>query len=220
MKYFSAVATYQFSWDQVAAGYWLRYPNPFSKHVLTEDTVQRTVSSDRQLYSTRVITKTNKLPKWGERFVPKSTRSTCIVEESVVDPTNKTFTTYTRNIGLSSIMTVDEKCVYKPDPGNNTVTICQREAWINSNLFGFSYAIQAFGHERFKSNAGKAVKGFEYVLNKLYMPDTIPVDNTLQLNLNKETIKSTAKLAKDVVKEKAKERVTAVATYASGTTTG
>ena len=28
MKYFSAVANFQFPWDQVTAAYWLRYPNP------------------------------------------------------------------------------------------------------------------------------------------------------------------------------------------------
>lgn len=44
------------------------------------------------------------LPKWGEKFVPKSTRETLIVEESHVDLANKTFTTYTRNIALSNIM--------------------------------------------------------------------------------------------------------------------
>ena len=108
--------------------------------------------------------------------------------------------------------------MYKPDPNNKSATVCERDAWISSNVFGFSYAIQKFGYERFKSNAGKAVKGFEYVLNKLYVPETIPIDNTRQLNLNKEKIKTTAKLAKDAVKEKAKEKVTAVATYAGGTT--
>ena len=108
--------------------------------------------------------------------------------------------------------------MYKPDPNNRSATICQREAWISSGVYGFAYAIQKFGYERFKSNAGKAVKGFEYVLNKLYVPETVPVDNTRQLSLNKEKIKSTAKLAKDAVKERAKEKVTAVASSIGGTT--
>ena len=51
------------------------------------------------------------------------------------------------------------------------------------------------------------------------MPEMVPFDNTRQLNLNKEKIKTTAKMAKDAVKEKAKEKVTAVASYAGGRTT-
>ena len=50
------------------------------------------------------------------------------------------------------------------------------------------------------------------------MPETIPVDSTRQLNLNAEKIKTTARLAKDAVKEKAKEKVTVVASYAGGNT--
>ncbi len=113
---------------------------------------------------------------------------------------------------------MEEKCTYKPDPKNSAVTLCHREAWISSSVFGFSYALQKFGYERFKSNVSKTVKGFEFVLDKLYVPEPTSVDNTRQLSLNKEKIKSTAKMAKDAVKEKAKEKVTAVASYAGSTT--
>jgi len=56
-----------------------------------------------QLYSKKLLTKTNAMPRWGERFVPGA-RFVCVLEESVVDPVNKTLTTYTRNIGYTSIM--------------------------------------------------------------------------------------------------------------------
>ena len=59
------------------------------------------------------------------------------------------------------MQTIDEKVVYTQDPENKNQTICERQAWIMSNLFGFSYAIQAFGFERFKKNAHKALNGFE-----------------------------------------------------------
>lgn len=41
-------------------------------------------------------------PKWGEHFI--STRIVKIIEESVVDPKEKTLITYTRNIGYTSVM--------------------------------------------------------------------------------------------------------------------
>ena len=42
----------------------------------------------------------------------------CIMEESEVDPAAKTFTTYTRNITFSKLMSVEEKCVYYTNPDN------------------------------------------------------------------------------------------------------
>jgi hypothetical protein len=40
------------------------------------------------------------------------------MEESEVDPATKTFTTYTRNITFSKLMSVEEKCVYYTSPDN------------------------------------------------------------------------------------------------------
>lgn len=56
------------------------------------------------LYTKRLLTKTNRVPKWGERFVSKNIVK--IVEESVVDPKTKTLTTYTRNLGYAKVMVI------------------------------------------------------------------------------------------------------------------
>lgn len=50
------------------------------------------------------------------QFVGGPGAAACVVEESVVDAANKTFTTYTRNINFAKLMTVDEKCVYHVSP--------------------------------------------------------------------------------------------------------
>ena len=41
VKYFLGQSVQRSSWDQVLAAFWQRYPNPYSKHVLTEDIVHR-----------------------------------------------------------------------------------------------------------------------------------------------------------------------------------
>lgn len=118
---------FDYSWKHVVCAYWNRYPNPSrwvaclqwiirlgtltyqlpippphrSTHVLTEDTIKREVR-DGKLYSRRLLSKTNPVPKWGARFynnVPVK-----IVEDSVLDPVKKTFTTFTRNLGMKKIM--------------------------------------------------------------------------------------------------------------------
>jgi hypothetical protein len=118
-----------------------------------------------------------------------------VVEESIVDPKNKTLTTYTRNIGYTTVMTVEEKCVYRASQDNAEWTECRREAWINSNIYGFSYALQKFGVERFKNNVNKSVKGFTYALNQLF-PAVSHTSSSVKL---RDTAKAAKQIATSVV---------------------
>ena len=74
-----------------------------SKHVLTEDLISRTVAG-KKLFSTRLLTKTNRMPKWGYAIFGNNQQHVCIVEESILDPEKKSMTTYTRNIGYQKFM--------------------------------------------------------------------------------------------------------------------
>ena len=179
---------------------WLRYPNPYSNHVISEDTMTRKVTQDKKLYSQRLLTKTSKIPKWAEWFMGKSAYSICVVEESIVDPKEQTITTYSRNIGLQTIMTVEEKCVYKRSMENKNWTVCERQAWVNSSMgYGMSYAIQAFGIERFRQSASKTVKGFEHVLNRMFTPDV----ERVSLFISADRVKEVTLKAKELAKARA-----------------
>lgn len=168
VKYFECSTIFQFSWEQVAQGFWRRYPNPNSSHVISEDTISREIRNGK-LYSKRLLTKTNRIPKWGERFITKNPVK--IIEESIVDPKAKVLVTYTRNLGYTKVMNVVEKVVYTVSEENPQWTIAKRSAWIDSSVFGFSRAIQAFGLDRFKKNCLKMSNGFNYVLAHMF-PNT------------------------------------------------
>ncbi|KAK7793496.1 hypothetical protein R5R35_010164 [Gryllus longicercus] len=201
VKYFENSTVFHFSWEQVAQGFWKRYPNPHSNHVLSEDTVIREVRENK-LYTKRLLTKTNRVPKWGERFV--SSRTVKIVEESVVDPKEKVLVTYTRNIGYVRVMSVVEKVIYRVSEENRNWTVAHRSAWIDSQVFGFGRPIQAFGLERFRKNCQKMVNGFNYVLSGMF-PNISHGDSTaLQPpQSKKEALKDAAKKATDLAKSKA-----------------
>ncbi|KAG5674171.1 hypothetical protein PVAND_004154 [Polypedilum vanderplanki] len=196
-KYYGDSTIFHYNLEQVLQGFWRRYPNPYSTHVLIEDTVEREVTKDGKLYSKRLLTKTNKLPKWGERFF--KAKSVCIIEESLVDLKSKTLTTYTRNIGFNKIMSVIEKVVYRGDVHGNK-TIAYRSAWIDSQVFGFASAIRAFGCERFKKNCQKTNIGFNYVLGLLY-----PMQN--QHNSMQQDVAQKFKEAAKQVSEHVKEQI-------------
>lgn len=192
MKYFLGLSVLKSSWDQVFVAFWQRYPNPYSKHVLTEDILFREVTPDNRLISRRLLTKTNRAPRWTEKYLPSNmARSAYVIEDSIVDPQSRTLTTFTWNISHARYMAVEERCVYGVNPDNNSWTEIKREAWISSNLFGLSRALQEFGLARFKSSVTKTMKGFEFILAKM------------QGGTPSRTLAETAKEATDKVKETA-----------------
>ncbi|XP_059490802.1 PRELI domain-containing protein 1, mitochondrial [Neocloeon triangulifer] len=211
MKFFEAKTVFNYSWDQVAEGFWQRYPNPFSTHVLSEDTVFRQVDTSGRLKSLRLLTKTNLPPKWGEHVV--SNRTVKIIEESIVDPKSKTLTTYTRNIGYTKVMSITEKVVYKQSKENPAQTVAERSAWIDSQLYGLSRPIQAFGLDRFKKNCVKAEKGYQIVLNTMFpgheLPALLQTQKPSVLAEQKEKLKESAKRATELAKAKARPVVAA-----------
>ncbi|XP_030630805.1 PRELI domain containing 1b [Chanos chanos] len=173
-KYFFSETDIGRTWEHVLCAFWQRYPNPYSSHVLTEDVVFRAVTSDNCLISRRLFTKTNRLPRWAECVFPINlSRSVYIIEDSIVDPGNGSFTTLTWNLNHTKLMTVVERCVFLEKQDQPVLTRLTREAWISSAVFGLSRPIQEFGLARFKSNQVKAMKGLEYSLSNLQKSSTV-----------------------------------------------
>lgn len=210
VKFFEGSHTFKYSWDQIAKGFWQRYPNPYSRHVLTEDVLSREIR-DNKLFSLRLLTKTNLVPKWGERFI--TTRNVSIVEESVIDPINRTITTFTRNTGYTKVMGVEELCVYKQSTDNPTWTVVERKAWITSNMLGFARAIEVFGFERFRLNSQRAITGFQHVLEHLFPSVHFGEQRHCTTGglLDTANLKERAKKATELAKSRAKPLVAACA---------
>jgi hypothetical protein len=82
MKYFASQTAFQWSFDDLACVFWQRYPNPYAKHVESEDVISREVQGDT-IRTKRLLVKIIPMPKWGEMIT--SARSVPIVEDSVFD---------------------------------------------------------------------------------------------------------------------------------------
>jgi len=186
-------------------GIFLRYPNPFATHVLSEDTLYRELRANGVLYTRRFLTKTNKIPKWGETFLVNFKRMVPLVEESFVDRNNRKIVTYTRNVGLSRFMTAVEKVEYVANPENpDQETVAIKEAWIESGLYGLRSAVKSFGIERFKDNCRKATDGFNHVLHQLsaqqaYISE-VRQRKWQEMKSKSENLRESAKLAADRAK--------------------
>ncbi|XP_006899766.1 PREDICTED: PRELI domain-containing protein 1, mitochondrial-like [Elephantulus edwardii] len=188
VKYFLGQSVLRSSWDQVFAAFWQWYPNPYSKHVLTEGIVHREVTPDQKLLSRGLLTKTNRMLRWAERLFPANVaHSVYILEDSIVDAQNQTMTTFTWNINHARLMVVEERCVY----------------YVNSD----NSAVQEFGLARFKNNVTKTMKGFEYILAKLQgeAPSKTLVETAKEA---KEKAKETALAATEKAKDLASKAAT------------
>lgn len=49
--------TYDTSWDKVTLAVFNKYPNPFAKHVLSADIIDRYIGQDGKLRTTRLLVK-------------------------------------------------------------------------------------------------------------------------------------------------------------------
>ncbi|ESO95102.1 hypothetical protein LOTGIDRAFT_215258 [Lottia gigantea] len=190
---------FNFTWNQVAIGLWQRYPNVYSKHVLSEDVISRKIINGK-LHTKRLFTKTNPMPKAGEKFI--TARNVYIIEESIVDPKDKTFVTYTRNVGMQKYVTIEEKCFYQPDITDKSLTVCNRWAFISSSFFGLGRVIQTFCTQRFKQNVKKSMKGLNETMDKLFNPEA-----NQHNECRKEKFKEKAKAAVEKAKIKTSKQM-------------
>jgi len=179
MKFESVIDSLNFAWDEVVVGFWARYPNPFTTHVLTEDVLRRELRPDGSLYTCRLLMKTNSIPKWGQALMPA--RRVPIIEESIVDPNNKTLTTYCRNITYKSLMETTEKVIYtsRENEDGKSVTQCRKMFWVSSSWYAPTGGIiERFGIQRWVKNVVKTRCGMEHVLGQIYLEEDEAPEST------------------------------------------
>ncbi|KKK18243.1 hypothetical protein P175DRAFT_0502029 [Aspergillus ochraceoroseus IBT 24754] len=120
MKFFENVYTYDYSFPAVSLAYFLRYPNPYSRHVLTTDVIDRYVDpKTHRLHTTRIHLKKSKVPSGILKLLPKgiggsdNSGQSYILETTVVDVKEGWMESESRNMEWTGILSVVEKQVYR-----------------------------------------------------------------------------------------------------------
>ena len=120
MKIFTTNHTYDYPFPTVTLAYFLRYPNPYSTHVLATDILARHFDPVTQrLHTTRLHLKQSKLPKTVLRLLPKNILGAnrgpngearnFVLEKSVVDVREGWMETETRNLQYTGVLSVIER---------------------------------------------------------------------------------------------------------------
>ncbi|KAH8602241.1 PRELI-like family-domain-containing protein [Bisporella sp. PMI_857] len=121
VKFFEKSFSYDFSFQEVALAYFLRYPNPYSTHVLSSDVISRSIDPvTGRLHTLRVHRKSSRLPKAAIALLPQSVlgnisggrSESFILESSTVDVKEGWMRTESKNLDWTGILSVVEKQEY------------------------------------------------------------------------------------------------------------
>ncbi|EER30494.1 hypothetical protein CTRG_05893 [Candida tropicalis MYA-3404] len=162
--YFENKHNFNFDFETTSLAYFNRYPNPYSKHVLSIDTIESFVDSKGQLNTTRLIVKTGRLPNFIKPFLGNNLNS-WIIEKSVIDPNKKVLYSYTSNLDHRKFIRVEEFLKYKST--GLEVTSLESKVKFSSNLFGFKEKIEKWSHNRFSTNMEKSKLGLQFAMMRL-----------------------------------------------------
>jgi 4-amino-4-deoxychorismate lyase len=126
VKFYSSTEQYPYPFPAVTLAYFLRYPNPYSTHVLSTDTIARSFDPETQRLTTiRLHLKRSKLPGAVLKLLPRSLlgasatgdTQSFILEKSVVDVKEGWMDTESRNLEWTGVLSVVERQKFmRPNP--------------------------------------------------------------------------------------------------------
>ncbi|KAF8852152.1 hypothetical protein BDZ45DRAFT_600382 [Acephala macrosclerotiorum] len=121
VKFYESNFTYDYSFPAVALAYFLRYPNPYSTHVLSTDVISREIDANGRLHTLRVHRKSSRLPSAVLKLLPKSVlgnvsggkSESYILETSTIDVKEGWMHTESKNLDWTGILSVVERQEYR-----------------------------------------------------------------------------------------------------------
>ncbi|KAI9768841.1 MAG: hypothetical protein M1840_004655 [Geoglossum simile] len=131
VKFYENSFSYDYSFPAVTLAYFLRYPNPYSTHVLSTDVIDRHIDPKTQrLHTVRLHLKRSKLPSAVLKLLPKSilgatsndSSQAYILERSVVDVNEGWMETESQNLEWTGVLSVVERQVYQRPLGLAAMT--------------------------------------------------------------------------------------------------
>lgn len=156
VKFYSSNETYSYPFPAVTLAYFLRYPNPYSTHVLSTDTISRHYDPELQRLTTiRLHLKRSKLPSAVLKLLPRSflgasasgDTQSYILEKSVVDIKEGWMDTESRNLEWTGVLSVVERQIFRR-PVHDEARVFQ----------GMEGAAQRHGFLQFGGQGGANVK--------------------------------------------------------------
>ncbi|KAH3682357.1 hypothetical protein WICPIJ_006671 [Wickerhamomyces pijperi] len=163
--WYKSTHNYNFSFETVSLSLFNKYPNPYSAHVESVDTISREMLPDGKLQTIRLIRKRGRLPKWAGPFLGEISHS-WIYELSVIDPQTKEMRCYQRNLDHTRIIRIEEYTSYKSIDQDTTRVDFNVKFSSGFKRFGINTRIEDWSHNKFIENINNTRHGMSYVMKK------------------------------------------------------
>lgn len=195
--FYSHVHIFQSPWEDCVLAWWNKYPNSFSCHVKTVDIISRNFDAKTGILTYRTFSSAKlNTPRW--LFTFGFTNYAYSIEDTIIDPYNKTLTTIKQNITLSSICRAKETCILRPYSAADMLHIAKLNELSKGNEQSEEYQI-----EKRSTNVSEIIgnleneidggyEGYticeEYVSVYAYMPFVYSYAEDYAMRLRKQSI--------------------------------
>jgi len=177
MKLWSSDFIFHAPWKQTTEAVWKKYPNELNPNVLTIDVIDRTITDDGRLLTTRLFGSRFSFPQLIVKLLGLPEMQYAI-EFSEVDLKSQKMTQRTVNYTFGSVLTVNEKLVYSINKDNPNETHLKQGAKIHINGISFANYFEQMIVDTFDATSHKGRQAVQNVLN------VITVENILDAVAN------------------------------------
>lgn len=166
MKLFEAFHSFEAPWSAVTLANWNKYPNPLSSHVISCDTISRTVQ-DNTLITERLLSCKQPVPRMLSYLGFNVSELAHFHEISTLDLTTREFKASTVNLDLRQVMVVNETVTLSEHLGK---TLFKQEAQVQAHgVFDtVGKVIEDLAVSRFKINAQRGKEALEEVTSRFW----------------------------------------------------
>ncbi|KAF2716216.1 hypothetical protein K431DRAFT_289607 [Polychaeton citri CBS 116435] len=142
VKFYSSSYQYDYGFPAVSLAYFLRYPNPYSKHVASTDTISRHYDpATQRLTTVRLHQKRSRVPPLVLKLIGRQalgasedgSTSSLILEKSVVDAKEGWMETESKNLDWDLVLSVVERHRYT-SPALQNPTMMEIEQFKSSGI--------------------------------------------------------------------------------------
>lgn len=172
MKLWTTEHTFCHPWKKVTEAAWKKYPNELNTNVTAIDVLNRQISEDGCLLTTRIFGSHWNLPKLITSLLGMP-EMCYAVEHSDVDMKNEKMTLKTVNYTFWGILAVEETLVYQGDKEDPDRTHLTQGAKISVNGIQFANYFEDLIVSNFDATAIKGRTALEQVINKIKIEDII-----------------------------------------------
>ncbi|XP_053419481.1 PRELI domain containing protein 3A-like [Nycticebus coucang] len=163
MRIWSSEHVFGHPWDTVAQAATRKYPNLMNPSMVGVDVLDRRVDSRGRLHSLHLLSTEWGLPGLVGVILGTSKTLTYIQEHSV-DPAEKKMELCSTNITLTNLVSVNERLVYTPHPGNPELTVLTQEAIITVKGISLGNCLESLTGNTTSSNAKKGWAAIEWII--------------------------------------------------------